>query len=113
MKIDYEGLDGITYSETLMEIAVDGVLLHSTPDLNIENIKQEGLKRKMPRTKLMVDIDAIFCTVPTETPNTSDLFRYYDDWSIVVIDTEKIPNHFFFSKMNENASKMVHEQLTA
>lgn len=96
MKIEYEGLDGETYFEDLKEIKTSGILLHSTPDKNVERIMQEGLKAKKPRIKLMVDVDAIFCTVPSETPNTKDLFRYYDDWSIVVIDTDKIPNHKWY-----------------
>ncbi len=96
MIIEYEGLDGKIYSEDLKEIKVTGVLLHSTPDENVDSIKANGLKTKMPRTKLMVDVNAIFCTIPSETPNTSDLFRYYDDWSIVVIDTDEIPKHKWY-----------------
>lgn len=44
----------------------------------------------------MVDVNAIFCTRPSNPPNTSDLFRYNDDWSIIVIDTDKIPNHKWY-----------------
>ena len=96
MKIKYEGLDGETYTEDLKEIKVSGPLLHSTSDENVDSIKMNGLKTKMPKAKLMVDVDAIFCTVPSSTPSTADLFRYYDDWSIVVIDTDQIPNHKWY-----------------
>ena len=94
--IKYEGLDGEIYTETLREIKVTGILLHSTPDQNVDSIKLDGLKVKMPKEKLIVDVDAVFCTIPSETPNTSDLFRYYDDWSIIVIDTDTIPNHSWY-----------------
>lgn len=96
MKIEYKGLDGETYSENLREVEVTGVLLHATPDHNVDSIITNGLKIKMPRTKLLVDVNAIFCTIPSATPNTNDLFRYYDDWSIVVIDTTKIPDHKWY-----------------
>ena len=96
MKIHYKGLDDKIYSEDLIEIKVAGILLHSTPDANVESIKANGLKTKMPKTKLLADIDAIFCPIPSATPNTADLFRYYDDWSIVVIDAGRIPNHKWY-----------------
>lgn len=96
VKLKYEGLDGKIYSENLKSAKVNGILLHSTPDKNVNRIKRNGLKTKMPKTKLLVDLDAIFCTVAGDNPNTNDLFRYYDDWSIVVIDADKIPNHKWF-----------------
>lgn len=96
MKIEYEGLDGKVYTKDLKEIKVSGILLHATPTKNIQSILKDGLKTSMPKEKLMVDIDAIFCTIPSEIPNTIDIFRYYADWSIVVIDTGKIPDHIWY-----------------
>jgi len=96
MRIKYEGLDRETYSVDLREIKVKGILIHATPDDNIDSIKRDRPKTKMPRTKLLVDVDAIFCTIPSKTLNTADLFRYYDDWNIVVIDTDKIPDHKWY-----------------
>jgi len=95
-RIDYKGLDGNIYSEELKEIKVSGKLLHATPDYNIEGIKKNGLKINMPATKLVVDISAIFCTIPSKKPTTNDLFRYYEDWSIVIVDTDKIPDHVWY-----------------
>ena len=96
MEFSYTGLDGESYTEHLQEVQVEGVLLHATPDSNVESIRQQGLKTNMPRTKLMADVRAVFCTIPSEKPSTADLFRYYDDWSIIVIDTEKIPAHRWY-----------------
>ncbi|PHN03537.1 hypothetical protein [Flavilitoribacter nigricans] len=96
MKLKYRGPDGREYTEDLEPVSVSGLLLHATPDERIDRIKREGLRIKMPRTKLLADIDAIFCTIPSGTPNTADLFRYYDDWSIVVIDTDRIPDHRWY-----------------
>lgn len=96
MRLEYSGLDGQLYLEDLREIKVSGILLHSTPDERVERILAEGLKISMPKTKLLVDLDAIFCTIPSATPNTKDLFRYYKDWSIVLIDTAKIPEHSWY-----------------
>ena len=95
MRVSYE-FDGQTFSKELKEIEVQGILLHATPDSNVEGIKTNGLKVNMPMTKALININAIFCTVPSETPNTGDLFRYYDNWSIVIIDTKLIPNHKWY-----------------
>ena len=96
MVVEYTGLDGKVYQEKLTPVEVSGVLLHATPDSNIEKIRKEGLKTGMPRIKLMVDLNALFCTKPSNPPNTSDLFRYYNDWSIIVIDAGKIPNQKWY-----------------
>ena len=96
MIFNYETLTGETISKELVEFPVSGIILHATPDCNVESIKKSGLKVDMPRRKSLLDIHALFCTVPSPTPNTNDLFRYYDDWSIVVIDTALIPDHKWY-----------------
>jgi hypothetical protein len=96
MKFEYQGLDGKTCTVELEEIEAKDIVLHSTPDENVASIREVGLKTKMPRTKLMVDVDAIFCTIPSPSPNTRDLFRYYEDWSIIVIDTSLLPDHKWY-----------------
>lgn len=113
MEFKYESFTGDIITKELEEVKVEGMLLHATPDYNVESIKNTGLKVKMPKNKLMADIDAIFCTIPSAIPNTSDLFRYYDDWSVVVIDTTKIPDHkwyfdFLSSKDASNNGKSNH-----
>ncbi len=97
MKFEYKGLADQLVSVELEEIDVKGVILHATPDRNIEGIKADSLKTGMPRVKCAVDIRAVFCTVPSENPSTDDLFRYYNNWSIVVIDTSLIPGHKWYT----------------
>ncbi len=97
MKFEYRGLIDQLVTVELQEVQVKGVILHATPDRNVEGIKARGLKTGMPPVKRAVDVKAVFCTVPSENPSTDDLFRYYDNWSIVVIDTSLIPGHKWYA----------------
>lgn len=97
MKFEYKVLfSRETFSRELQEIVVNDLILHATPDCNVDSIKANGLKVNMPRTKSITDTNAIFCTIPSGNPSTDDLFRYYDDWSIVVIDVKLIPEHKWY-----------------
>lgn len=96
MKLKYKDFDEQDCEEELASIVVPEFILHTTPDENVKSILENGIKLGMPRNKRLLDINAIFCTIPSLTPNPNDLFRYYDDWSIVVIDTSKIPNHKWY-----------------
>ncbi len=57
---------------------------------------EDGLLLNRPANKRMVDIPAIFCTIPSEQPSTKDLFRVYKDWSIIVIDAKSNPDMIWY-----------------
>lgn len=97
MVYEYEGLDGTVCSEELVVRKVTGFLLHSTPDENVPAILKEGLKCEPPtRTKQLLDIPAIFCSIPGAKSHTGDLFRSYDDWSVIVINTDVLLGHVWY-----------------
>jgi len=97
MKYTFKGLDGTTNEETLVEVILTkSLLLHATPRDRSQNILKEGLLIGMPTTKSIIPQEAIFLTEVSDSPCTNDLFRYYNDWCVIVVDTSKIPNHKFY-----------------
>lgn len=71
------------------DISKYDVLFHGTPKENKDSILAEGLKLDMPCNKSMIPSGLLFFSYPIDY-NTSDLFRYYDDWCIIVLDVNKL-----------------------
>lgn len=97
MEISYTGLDGETYRERLVPVTVQGLVLHATPTIRVPSIMEKGLLTNQPPEKLMVSIPAIFCTIPSVNPSINDLFRAYKDWSIIVLDSDKLNGHSWYT----------------
>jgi hypothetical protein len=96
MRITYSGPTGESYIEELEAVELSGILLHATPESSVDQILKEGLRTGMPAVKNFTDLQAIFCTIPSENPSTADLFRFYEDWSVLVIDADLLPDHLWY-----------------
>jgi len=92
----YKGFIGQDMIVDLIQLFPPDRILHATPDENVAGIKEHGLKIGMPQVKCVVDVPAIWATIPSKEPKVADLFRFYDNWSIVVIDPSKLPNHIWY-----------------
>lgn len=84
-----------TIDKVLEEVKVGERLLHATPRSNKQSIEANGLLIGQPQEKSMSDTNALFLSQVVEG-NTGDLFRYYDSWCVVVIDTTKCPGITFY-----------------
>ena len=80
-----------TYEKEFLQhdISKYDVLYHVTTKDRIEKIKNDGLKINQPMHKSIVDTGMLFFSYPMNH-TTEDLFRYYDNSYIVVLDTEEL-----------------------
>jgi hypothetical protein len=93
----YEAFDGSPIEVELVAV-VPGKekLVHATPRRNVPSIQAHGLLIGQEPNKSLMPQQAVFLTEFSDDPTTGELFRFYDDWAVVVIDLTKIPDHRFY-----------------